>query len=153
MRQGFGAILKPLAFRGLLCSGPPRGRHVTFVAPRAWLGDWLPVPTEEASTSWCCATWTRTGRRTRPSSPAGSTSSRPWPRSPSRGCRPAAGRGGRGLSLPVDAPDGGGEDTVLLLPAFDPYVVGSLRRLDRVSSGPQSPRFPGRRAGSPPPWW
>ena len=48
LTQGFGAILKPLAFRGLLCSGPPRGRNVTFVAPRAWLGDREPVPADEA---------------------------------------------------------------------------------------------------------
>ena len=72
LTQGFGAILKPLAFRGLLCSGPPRGRNVTFVAPRAWLG---PAPDEE---------------------------------------------------------------TVLLLPAFDPYTVGSLRQLDTVSTGPKT---------------
>jgi hypothetical protein len=29
-------------------------------------------------------------------------------------------------------------DTVHLLPAFDPYVVGSTRQLDLVSSGPKS---------------
>ena len=48
LTQGFGAILKPLAFRGLLCSGPPRGRNVTFVAPRDWLGTCEPPPADEA---------------------------------------------------------------------------------------------------------
>src|SRR5687767_289615 len=42
LNSGFGALLKPAAFRGLLCSGPRQGRSVTFVAPRRWLQleDW-----------------------------------------------------------------------------------------------------------------
>ncbi|GAA3339623.1 winged helix DNA-binding domain-containing protein [Amorphoplanes nipponensis] len=138
LRQGFGAILKPLAFRGLLCSGPPRGRHVTFVAPRAWLGDWLPVPTEEAVDQLVLRHLDAYG-------PADAAEFARWfdlkPALAKKSFARLADRlravGDEGF-LPVDAPDGGGEDTVLLLPAFDPYVVGSLRRLDRVSSGPKS---------------
>ena len=32
----------------------------------------------------------------------------------------------------MDAPEGAGEETVLLLPAFDPYVVGAPRGEDAV---------------------
>ncbi len=36
----WGSPLKPSAFRGDLCFGPSQGQQVTFVNPRAWLGDW-----------------------------------------------------------------------------------------------------------------
>ena len=138
LTQGFGAILKPLAFRGLLCSGPPRGRHVTFVAPRAWLGEWEPVPAEEAVDRLVLGHLDAYG-------PADAAEFARW-----FDLKPALARksfarladrlrpvGDEGF-LPVDAPGTSGEDTVLLLPAFDPYVVGSLRRLDVVSTGPRS---------------
>ena len=38
LRDSWGAYLKPASFRGSLCFGPSRGRNVTFVSPRAWLG-------------------------------------------------------------------------------------------------------------------
>ncbi|WP_433726242.1 winged helix DNA-binding domain-containing protein [Actinoplanes sp. CA-051413] len=136
--QGFGAILKPLAFRGLLCSGPPRGRHVTFVAPRAWLGDWEPVPAEDAIDQLVLHHLDAYG-------PADAAEFARWfdlkPPLAKKSFARLADRlrpvGDEGF-LPIDAPDAGGGDTVLLLPAFDPYVVGSLRRLETVSSGPKS---------------
>jgi hypothetical protein len=136
--QGFGAILKPLAFRGLLCSGPPRGRHVTFVAPRAWLGAWEPVPAEEAIDQLVLGHLDAYG-------PADAAEFARWfdlkPPLAKKAFARLADRlrpiGDEGF-LPLDAPDPAGEDTVLLLPAFDPYVVGSLRRLDTVSTGPRS---------------
>jgi hypothetical protein len=138
LTQGFGAILKPLAFRGLLCSGPPRGRHVTFVAPRAWLGDWEPVPAEEAIDRLALGHLDAYG-------PADAAEFARWfdlkPPLAKKAFARLADRlrpvGDEGF-LPLDAPDPAGEDTVLLLPAFDPYVVGSLRRLDTVSTGPRS---------------
>ncbi|MEP7104737.1 MAG: crosslink repair DNA glycosylase YcaQ family protein, partial [Chloroflexota bacterium] len=36
--SGWGEFLKPLARRGLLLSGPPRGPEATFVSTQAWLG-------------------------------------------------------------------------------------------------------------------
>jgi hypothetical protein len=39
LRSGWGAVLKPAANQGLLCFGPDRGRHVTFVRPGDWLKD------------------------------------------------------------------------------------------------------------------
>ena len=48
LRSGWGAVLKPMAARGQLAFGPPDGRSVTFVAPRAWLGEWEPVDPDRA---------------------------------------------------------------------------------------------------------
>ena len=38
--SGWGVMLKPAAFRGLLCFGPGSGRVVTFVRPDQLLGRW-----------------------------------------------------------------------------------------------------------------
>lgn len=39
LMRGWGTLLKPAAYEGVLAFGPNRGRNVTFVHPRAWLGD------------------------------------------------------------------------------------------------------------------
>ena len=143
LTQGFGTVLKPAAFRGLLCSGPPRGRNVTFVAPRAWLpvkASW-DVDTDEAvdTLSPGLPGRVRAGRR-RTSSPAGSTCGRRWRRSRSPGSPPPERGRRRGRRRPrrsrrptrIDAP-APAEDRRSgrgLLPAFDPYVVGSTRQLE-----------------------
>jgi Winged helix DNA-binding domain len=49
MMSGWGEMLKPAAFHGYLCSGPPRGGNVTFVRPDRWLRSWR-VP--EAEKAW-----------------------------------------------------------------------------------------------------
>jgi hypothetical protein len=36
--HGWGTLLKPAAYEGVLVFGPNRGRNVTFVHPRDWLG-------------------------------------------------------------------------------------------------------------------
>ena len=140
LTQGFGAILKPLAFRGLLCSGPPRGRNVTFVAPRAWLGDWEPVGTDDAVDRLALAYLGTYG-------PAAADEFARWfdlrpPLAKKSFARlEAAGRlrpAGDAGWLPADAPTTPGTDTVRLLPAFDPYTIGVLRRLESVSSGPKA---------------
>ena len=44
--SGWGTFLKPLARRGLLINGPPRGQEATFVSADAWLGrrrPWTPA--------------------------------------------------------------------------------------------------------------
>ena len=35
--SGWGALLKPSAFRGDICFGPNQGQNVTFVQPRRWI--------------------------------------------------------------------------------------------------------------------
>jgi hypothetical protein len=48
LSTGWGALLKPAAARGLLCSGPADEGAVSFVAPSAWLGRDL-VPPDAAT--------------------------------------------------------------------------------------------------------
>jgi hypothetical protein len=40
LRDGFGALLKPAAFRGHLCFAPNAGQNVRFTRPDRWLPDW-----------------------------------------------------------------------------------------------------------------
>lgn len=49
LRSGWGALLKPLAWMGLLCNGPSRGNRVTFTSPRSWLPDWSGIPEPAAA--------------------------------------------------------------------------------------------------------
>lgn len=48
--SGWGELLKPAAFRGLLCFGPGAGRNVTFVRPDQWIGRWEEHDTDDALT-------------------------------------------------------------------------------------------------------
>jgi hypothetical protein len=138
LTQGFGAVLKPLAFRGLLCSGPPRGRNVTFVAPQAWLGGFEVPPAEEAIDALALAHLGAYG----PAEPA--EFARWFDLDPPLAKKSFARVADRLIAvdafgqLPADLAGIPTTDTVHLLPAFDPYVVGSTRQLDRVSTGPKS---------------
>jgi len=44
LRSGWGAVLKPLAWMGLLCQGPVQGGRVTFTRPDTWVADWPALP-------------------------------------------------------------------------------------------------------------
>jgi hypothetical protein len=48
LRSGWGSLLKPAAFSGLLCFGPQAGRSVTFVRADQWIGGWKHFDTDEA---------------------------------------------------------------------------------------------------------
>jgi hypothetical protein len=138
LTQGFGAILKPLAFRGLLCSGPPRGRNVTFVAPREWLGPFELPPTDDAIDALALAYLGAYG-------PADAAEFARWFDLKPALAKKSFARLEPQLTpvpdfgfRPADLPATGSPDTVHLLPAFDPYVVASTRQLDRVSTGPKA---------------
>jgi hypothetical protein len=45
--SGWSAVLKPLAWQGLLCQGPSRGARVTFQRPDAWSKRWRGLPDED----------------------------------------------------------------------------------------------------------
>lgn len=49
LRSGWGGLLKPLAWQGVLCNGPSAGNRVTFARPDQWLPDWGGVPEPEAA--------------------------------------------------------------------------------------------------------
>lgn len=42
--SGWGTLLKPLAWWGVLCHGPAKGNRVRFVSPADWLPGWTGVP-------------------------------------------------------------------------------------------------------------
>lgn len=42
--SGWSALLKPLAWQGVLCQGPPRGTKVTFTSPASWAPSWQGLP-------------------------------------------------------------------------------------------------------------
>jgi hypothetical protein len=44
LRSGWGSLLKPLAWTGVLCYGPSRGKSVTFTSPASLVPDWKPLP-------------------------------------------------------------------------------------------------------------
>jgi hypothetical protein len=46
--SGWGEMLKPAAFRGLLCFGPQSGTKVSFVRPDQWIGRWTEYETDAA---------------------------------------------------------------------------------------------------------
>ncbi|AJT65420.1 winged helix DNA-binding domain-containing protein [Streptomyces chattanoogensis] len=47
LSSGWSAVLKPLAWTGRLCQGPPQGQRVTFTSPRSWVPDWRGIPDPE----------------------------------------------------------------------------------------------------------
>jgi hypothetical protein len=50
LRSGWGQVLKPLAWRGVLCHGPNQGNKITFTHPASQFPDWgkRPEPDEAA---------------------------------------------------------------------------------------------------------
>ena len=44
LRSGWGTVLKPLAWRGVLCHGPSQGNRITLTRPDRWLPAWGGVP-------------------------------------------------------------------------------------------------------------
>lgn len=40
LSSGWGAVLKPLAWQGLLCNAASQGNRVTFTSPASWLPGW-----------------------------------------------------------------------------------------------------------------
>ncbi|MCW2918412.1 MAG: hypothetical protein JWN52_6480 [Actinomycetia bacterium] len=45
--SGWGTLLKPLAWWGVLCYGPPQGSRVTFISPAHQIPDWSGLPPVE----------------------------------------------------------------------------------------------------------
>ncbi|MFI0370913.1 winged helix DNA-binding domain-containing protein [Actinomadura sp. 1N219] len=45
--SGWGTLLKPLAWWGVLCHGPSQGTRVTFTSPERWLPGWTGLPSVE----------------------------------------------------------------------------------------------------------
>jgi Winged helix DNA-binding domain len=49
LRSGWGQVLKPLAWRGVLCHGPNLGNKITFTLPASQYPNWGKTPEPEAA--------------------------------------------------------------------------------------------------------
>ena len=140
LRDSWGAYLKPASFRGSLCFGPSRGRNVTFVSPKAWLGPGAGPAPEEA-----LAEVTR--RYLSAYGPATAAEYSRWwgPRRPAQAARQFRALGDEAVEVDVEgerhwalAEQVAGiasttaKEAVRLLPAFDPYVIGSARDVPAI---------------------
>jgi DNA glycosylase AlkZ-like len=154
LRSGWGALLKPMAARGQLAFGPPDGRSVTFVAPAAWLGEWVPAEPERAAADLVRAILDGYG-------PFGLDELARWTALDRPVLRAAvAGLGDELVELDTEGHRGwitaagaeavraaGRSRVVRLLPGFDPYVIGALRQLDRLVPAPEHKAAVSRTSG------
>lgn len=147
VRSGWGQVFKPAAAGGLLCSGPNRGRNVTFTAPRTWVPDapWHEQPDEHTAMAAVIA------RFLDAYGPATHVDfSRWWGTDPAAARRLFAAHADVMVKVEFEgtpawltptgaqavasaAPDeaAGG----WLLPGFDPYVIGPLSHRDHAIPG------------------
>lgn len=147
LSTGWGALLKPAAARGLLCSGPPADDGtVTFVSPAAWLGRPLDPPAaDDAERAVLLRFLAANG-------PATAVDVGRWwgeQPAPARRMIRAAGDAVTAVTVEGEAgyvvrtgdvdelasvPDGGTDpaDAPLLLPGFDPWVIAPLSHRSRA---------------------
>ncbi len=135
LRSGWGSLLKPVARRGLLCFGPSRGQSVTFLNPRHWLGGWSDLDPETAIAEIA-------RRYLRAFGPATKADfARWWGNWPGVGQAAWAGLAGELASVSIEGlradvlrsdvdslGDPPLERSVVLLPPFDPYLMGHSSR-------------------------
>lgn len=134
VRDGFGAALKPAAFRGYLCFAPSRGQNVTFTRPDRWLDGLQPEDAAAAMREVTRRYLAAYGPATR------EDYARWWASSPAEAAKQIAGLGDDVVQVEVEgarlwmlrehvaeAADAKPPQSVRLLPAFDPYVLGASR--------------------------
>ena len=135
LRSGWGAVLKPLAWQGILCHGPAAGGRVTFTSPEAWSPAWLPPPSEEEAarvvvpaylgaygpaTMEAFGAWLLRGA-------AGRRTLRSWFAAAADLLTTVDVEGGEAFARTEDVDEIAATpptDAVRLLPAFDQYVLG-----------------------------
>jgi hypothetical protein len=143
LSTGWGALLKPAAARGLLCSGPAADGGVTFVAPAAWLGGpVVPLDADAANREVLLRFLAANG----PATPA--DVARWWGEQPAPARRWAKANADALAAVAVDGeagylvraedaeelaatPDDTAGD-VVLLPGFDPWVIAPRSHRDRA---------------------
>jgi len=135
LKSGWGGVLKPVARQGLLCFGPSRAQNVTFVRPQEWLGHWRDVEPDTALIEVA-------RRYLHTYGPATKTDFTRWFGNwPGVGNAAWSGLGGELAAVTVDgvradvlAADlpaiakAKSVPTVVLLPGFDPYLMGYSNR-------------------------
>ncbi|WP_280369568.1 DNA glycosylase AlkZ-like family protein [Nocardia wallacei] len=55
--SGWGAVLKPLAWQGVLCHGPARGANITFTSPARAAREWGPLLAPDAAAARVITTY------------------------------------------------------------------------------------------------
>jgi hypothetical protein len=146
LSTGWGALLKPAAARGLLCSGPAADGGVTFVGPAAWLGRPLePVEPAAANREVLLRFLAANGPAT------AADVARWWGEQPAPAKRWIRDNADAVAAVEIDGeagfvvraedvdellavPDGGTDpaDVPLLLPGFDPWVIAPLSHRRRA---------------------
>ena len=140
LRDGFGALLKPSAFRGDLLFAPSVGRNVRFARPDQWLSGWEPAETDVAAREVVRRYLTAYGPATREefarwfgmSSPAQAGR---LIESLDEEVAPVEVEGSHARMLAEHVPEAEKSEpsgVVRLLPAFDHYVVAAPRDREAV---------------------
>lgn len=140
LRESWGALLKPAAFRGDLCFAPSAGRNVRFARPQEWLPDWRELDPEPAAREVARRYLAAYGPATREgfarwfgaSSPA---QAERMLRSLGDDLAAVELDGEPAWMLAADVEQAAGSEpsgVVRLLPAFDQYVVAAPRDRDAV---------------------
>ena len=135
LKSGWGGILKPAARSGALCFGPSRGQSVTFVRPQAWLGGWRKVDPAAAITEFARRYLRVYGPATkgdfvRWSGRWSGAATSAWKRLADELITVSVG----GVKADLLASDlesmrnAETSESVQLLPAFDPYILGHVNR-------------------------
>jgi winged helix DNA-binding protein len=135
LKSGWSTLLKPVARAGRLCFGPSRGQSVTFVRPEKWLDSWREEDPDTALVEVARRYLSAYGPATK------DDFARWWGAWPGVGKAAWAGladelvpvsiEGRRADALQADvglmAAAAAGH-SILLLPAFDPYLMGYSSR-------------------------
>jgi uncharacterized protein YcaQ len=144
LRGSWGALLKPASFQGHLCFGPNQGRNVSFARPDQWLG-----LDRSASVDPDAALADITRRFLAAYGPATREDfARWWSVSPAAGARLIQGLGDEVAEISLDGSkywtlsehrdemvSAEPTQSVRLLPAFDPYVIGSTLQSTKLMTG------------------
>lgn len=148
LREGWGTMLKPAAFRGVLCFAPDLGRNVRFTRPATWLGPQSAVDPQDAMLDV-------TRRFLSAYAPASREDfARWWGTSPSgalalfrrlgtEACEvDVEGRRAWVLTADLIAVEAATPSpSVRLLPGFDPYVIGATSHASHLLPGPFAARI------------
>jgi hypothetical protein len=137
----WGSLLKPAAYLGLLCSGPPRGQKVTFVNPTDWLGGFERIEEDEGLRRVCRRYLHAYGPATYQDFAAWWGMARSTARRAFATLDPdevvdvdVEGHPSKALAADADAMEAtkASRGEIRLLPGFDPYVLGSAPRTAAV---------------------